>query len=283
MGCPLVTIEDPLVHLAQRGAGINAQLLDKPLTHQPIGLERPCLPAAAVLGEHQLSRQAFVQWVRLRRHHELTEQVRVPPRLQRGVVAIQCDRNPFRFNGIAHVVDPRCVKRCERLAAPQPERAVEEGRGLGSIGGRSGLRCDIAEPVDVHRQCIGHQHVAAALADDPHVGAVQHLTQSRYVCREGVARPVRKVVRPDPIDQLVGRDRIVDVDQQRHEDTSLACVPDVEATPIKQSLDVAEQPEFRSHPVQRLPGRRATGVFARSSGRRAASATPRPDTAVRRR
>jgi hypothetical protein len=42
---------------------------------------------------------------------------------------------------------------------------------------------------------------------------------------------------------------MVDVDQQRHEDASLASVPDVEATPIAQSLDVAEQPEFRSHPV----------------------------------
>ncbi len=47
---------------------------------------------------------------RLDRRHELTEEVRVPSCLQRGVVAIQRGRNTFRLKGVAHIVDPRCVK-----------------------------------------------------------------------------------------------------------------------------------------------------------------------------
>ena len=69
------------------------------------------------------------------------------------------------------------------------------------------------------------------------------------ICREGVAGPVRRVVRPHPIDQLVGRDRIVDVDKQCHQNAPLACVPDVQAVPIEQSLDVAEQPELHRHVI----------------------------------
>ena len=45
------------MHLPQRRAGVDAQLLDEPLAHQAIGVERVGLPAAAVLGEHQLTGQ----------------------------------------------------------------------------------------------------------------------------------------------------------------------------------------------------------------------------------
>jgi hypothetical protein len=48
---------------------------------------------------------------------------------------------------------------------------------------------------------------------------------------------------------LFGRDGIVYVDKQRHEYASLACVPDVEATPVEQSLDLAEQPELHCHAI----------------------------------
>ncbi len=249
------------MHVAQHGAGINAELVDQPLTHLPVGVERFSLSAAAVLGKHQLSGQAFVQWVRLDRRHEFTEQVRVPSCLQRSVVTIQRGRIAFRLKGVAHIVDPRCVKRCERLPAPQAECAVEEGGRFGRVGGRPGLRCDVSEAVDVHGQCIGLQHVGTGLADDLYVGAGQQLTQSRYICGEGVAGPVWSVVRPHPVDQLVGRNGIVDVDKQCRQNAPLACMPDVQPLPVEQSLDVAEQPELHRHAIQPPPGRRATGGF----------------------
>ncbi len=190
----------------------------------------------------------------------------MPPRLQRGVVAIQCDRNPFRFKGVAHVVDPRCVKRLRmarratiRARCRRAPRLRQDRRSLGPA-----MRCAGTGGCPPTR--IGRQHVTAGLAGDPHVGAGEQLTQSRHVCRQGVARPVRKVVRPDPVDQLVGRDRTVDVDQQRREDASLASVTDVQATPVEQSLDVAEQPELHRHRVQLLPGRPSYGRIRSFAG-----------------
>jgi hypothetical protein len=41
-------------------------------------------------------------------------------------------------------------------------------------------------------------------------------------------------------------------------------VPDVEAAPVQERLDVAEQPELHRHVIQPLSGRRATGEFSRS-------------------
>jgi hypothetical protein len=54
-------VEDLLVHPAQRRAGIDAQLVDESFAHLPVGLEGVGLPAAAVLGEHQVPGQAFVE------------------------------------------------------------------------------------------------------------------------------------------------------------------------------------------------------------------------------
>ena len=56
-----LAVEDLLVHPAQRRAGIDAQLVDESFAHLPVGLEGVGLPAAAVLGEHQLPGQAFVE------------------------------------------------------------------------------------------------------------------------------------------------------------------------------------------------------------------------------
>ena len=59
----VVAVENLLMHLTQRRPGIDAELLDESFAHLPVGVERVGLSAAAILGEHQLPGQAFVQWV----------------------------------------------------------------------------------------------------------------------------------------------------------------------------------------------------------------------------
>ena len=124
---------------AQRRARIDAQLVDEPFAHLPVGVERVGLPAAAVLGEHQLPGQAFVQRMGLQCRGELPEQLGVSSCAERGVVAIQCDGKPLGLKGGADVVHPRGVERGERLATPQVERAVEQGCRVARVGGRPGL------------------------------------------------------------------------------------------------------------------------------------------------
>ena len=160
---------------------------------------------------------------------------------QRGVVAIQYDRKPFGLKGGADFVHPRGVERRERLAAPQVERLVEQRCRFERVGCRAGLGGHVPEEVQVDRQGVGRQHVATRLADNPHVSrAGQQAAQSGQVTRQSVAGPMRRLVCPHPIDQLIHRDRSVYVDQQGDEDTPLARVTGLETLAVESSLDVAE-------------------------------------------
>ena len=114
-----IAVEDLLVHDAQRRARIDAELVDEPFAHLSIGVESVGLPAAAVLGQHQLPCQALVEGVGLQSRSELAEQVGVPSGAQRGVVAIQRDRKPLHLKGIPDIVEPRRVERRERFTSPQ--------------------------------------------------------------------------------------------------------------------------------------------------------------------
>ena len=60
---PGIAVENPLVHLPQRRAGVDAEFIDKPFPHPAIGVECVGLAATSVLGEHQLARDALVKWV----------------------------------------------------------------------------------------------------------------------------------------------------------------------------------------------------------------------------
>ncbi len=88
------------------------------------------------------------------------------------------------------------------------------------------------EPVQVHRQRVGREQVAAGFAGDPHVvGDGQQLAQPGQVGRQRVASTVRGPVR---------RDGPVDVDQQGHENAPLPSMAGIEPVPVNPSLDVAE-------------------------------------------
>jgi hypothetical protein len=66
------------------------------------------------------------------------------------------------------------------------------------------------------------------------------MPQAQQVRRECVAGPVRRPVRPDPVDQVVRRDGTVHVDQQRHEDAPLPGMTHVDSATVESSLEVAK-------------------------------------------
>ena len=165
----------------------------------------------------------------------------MPAGAQCGIVAVELSRKAFGLKGISDVIHPRGVDRREGLTAPEVQSAVEYRRGLDWIGGGAGLRRHVSEAVQVDRQRVGRQLVSAGLADDLYVlGTGEQLTQPRYVGRERVATLVRRLVGPHAIDELIRRDRMVDVDQQGDQNTPLTDVTDFEALPVESCLDVAE-------------------------------------------
>jgi hypothetical protein len=57
------------------------------------------------------------------------------------------------------------------------------------------------------------------------------------------------LIRPHPVDQLVHRDRPVDLHQQRREDTALPVMTDIDPALVVQHLDLAQQPEPNRHRI----------------------------------
>src|SRR6476661_6286219 len=102
----------------QDRARIDAQFFDESLTHLPIRLERLRLPTTAVLGEHQLTGDTFIQRMPLQRRRELTEQLLVPPDVQESVVSVQFSRKSLLLKGSPHIVHPRVAQSSDLFSTP---------------------------------------------------------------------------------------------------------------------------------------------------------------------
>ncbi len=184
----------------------------------------------------------------MQRRLQLAEQLRVPTRAQRGVIAIQLNRKPLHLKGIPHIADPRRVESSKRLTTPQRECTPIMRRRFQRIRAGPGLTCQVPKQVQIDRQCVGCQGVTGGPAADLHVtGGAEQLPQPRQIARQRIAGPARRLVGPHPVDELIHRNGPVDVDEQRREHAPLPRVTDIEPLPVQARLDFTQQPEFHGH------------------------------------
>ena len=80
-----ILAQDRVVQLAQRGSGLDADLLDQRRSRLPVGLQRLCLAARAVEREHPLRLQPLAQRVARDEHLELGEDLAMAARRQVAV------------------------------------------------------------------------------------------------------------------------------------------------------------------------------------------------------
>ena len=151
-GVRRVAVEDLLVHGLQWRTRIDARAR-RPAVRASAGrcrvrrLAGRCGtgPASAVR-----PRRSSSGWQRTRRR-QLAEQLGVPACPQRRVVAVQRGRKPLRFKRIPHIVEPRGVKRRERLAAPQIEGLSNSAAASAGSAARTSRDDHVAEAMQVHR------------------------------------------------------------------------------------------------------------------------------------
>ena len=242
------------MHLPQCRTRVGAEFLDEPRPHLAVGLERIGLATAPVLGQHELPGHPLVQRMGAHGGDERDQQLAVPACLQPDVVAVEHRCLTLRLQCRADVVHPRGVDGGEGHSPPGGERLVEQRQRGHGIRRVARLGHQAAEAVHVHRRRLRGQDVAARLVGESDiVGVGEQATQPGQVARQGIPRPVRRLVRPDAVDQLIRWDGTVHVDQQRDQDAALPCVADVDALPVAPYLDVAEQPELHPHPVRPSP------------------------------
>ena len=236
------------MHCLQRRSWFDAQLGDQPRPHPPVGLQRGGLSAAAVLRQHQLSGDALVEWMsRCRSANSASSAVWRPARSAASLRS-SVGREQLGLQRRAHLVHPRRVETGERLTRPQRHGVVERGERVSRVFGGAGGPDQGAEPVQVDRLWRRVQRVAGRPAGDVHgVGSGQRVPEPGHIGRQRITGPVRRFVRPHPLDELVGRHRPVQVDQQTGEHAALSRMPDVEAVAVHAGLDFTEQPEMHPH------------------------------------
>ena len=217
--------EDLGLELAQLRARLEPQLVAHLPSAVAVGLQRLGLPPAAVEREHELAAYALAQRVLAHERLELADHLRVAAERQVCVDAL-LDGDQ------AQLVEPRDLLLGERLvgevrqrrAAPQRQplaqplrRAIRLARGERALAGvhrpLEALHVDIVG-AELQQVAVGprDEHVAVA------IGAVlQLLAQLRHVDLQALGRRRRRALAPQLVDQPVGRDDLVAVQEQQRE------------------------------------------------------------------
>ena len=113
------------MHLLECATWVDAQLGGEPDAEFPIMRECIRRAAAAVQGQHELRRQAFVERMLVGLGGEIAEQGAMLAEAQPQIGQVPFGRDPFGLQGIARCVGPGGVQAAQRRAAPEIERVAE--------------------------------------------------------------------------------------------------------------------------------------------------------------
>jgi hypothetical protein len=172
----------------------------------------------------------------------------VPSQQQGHVVAVEFGGPPLPVQAVPDGVDPRGVQGGQRLAAPQPDRLLQQGGRVGVSAGGARLGEQPMEAVQIDGHWVDGQQVACGSpADVDVVGGGQIPPQPRQVAVEHFPGPLRWAIRPDAVHQLLDRHAAVGIHQQRGQHAALPGRSDVQDAVVDVGLDLAEQPERHRH------------------------------------
>ena len=105
-----IAAENPLVHLLECTTRVDAELGGESGANLPIVGERIPGTAAAIQGQHELRRQAFVEWMLMGLGGQFAEHGAVLAAAQTQIGQVPLGRGPFGFEGIARGIGPRRVQ-----------------------------------------------------------------------------------------------------------------------------------------------------------------------------
>jgi hypothetical protein len=220
-----------LQNLLMKGAKPGAWFdIDIPGEQSPdplIRVQRIGLSAAPVQGEHEQFPQPLAQRMFVDQIHQLGDHVLTTAQLQvEGDPFLECSQ-PELIQPVAFLIDELPVHPCERIAPPQRQRRMQEGRRPGSIPGRAGgpgLAHSRFEDCQIQRRRSDRQSVAAAGGLDHRLRTprvIQRTTQPRDVSAERHPRTHRWVHAPHSVDQILSRCQSAPAQQQQGQHPAL--------------------------------------------------------------
>ena len=285
-----VLVEDPPLELLQLRRGLEAELLRQVRARLLVRTEGFRLAAGAVEREHVLRAEALVDRELLAQHLQLRNQAargaraRAPPRSasrRRGGAAPPgaAPRAPARSGRARRRTGGRARARAPRGAVARPRRGLR-------LHERSRLLDRPLELDRVHVPRVGCEPVAAVVADDD---VADRGPEVRDVRLQRRARPGRRLVAPDAVDQRVDRDRLPHLRRQQREHRALlraaqahfdAVAPDFER-PEDANLQLGRTIRRCSGVTRPLGRSKLCLAHARGRTRGAPKHAPRPAPRIR--
>jgi hypothetical protein len=203
---------------------LDPQFLHKRPSRVLVRLQGIRLALAAVEGEHQLGAEALPVGMLGDQGLELPHQLDVVAEGELGIVQLL-------EGGQSQILEPRglapgeglVAQVGERRAAPKGQGRLERGDGPpGAISGElaAALGDQSLEAMRVEPLGVEPQHIAVLAGDDHAIRAVagagaQRLSQARDVDLQGLGRGRRRTLSPELVDQSIGAERLVGVEQQQ--------------------------------------------------------------------
>jgi hypothetical protein len=232
LGGRVVGAQDGQVQGGQLGRWLYSQLVDEPLLGLLVDLQGVAAAPAGVQRAHQPGGQRLAHRMRHHQALELGDEGGGDAGAQVGVDAVLGGKQPELIQAgddgpaeiaVGHVHQGR--------AAPQRER-LAQGRGGGSrvvAQLYSAAGGELFEPDDVGRAGIEFQLVAGGPGFDDRVR--QRAAQPGNQGLQRVRRARRRLVGPQPVNQLAGRDQLAGAQRQHDQQRAQPGSADVERGP----------------------------------------------------
>ncbi|MBP2324900.1 hypothetical protein JOF56_005285 [Kibdelosporangium banguiense] len=171
---------------------------------------------------------------------------------------IKPGRMPMLNQRGAHRFQPSSAQPGERFPTPQLQRLIKQHSSLTVIISRPTIPDQPAKPMQINRLRVNRELIASRLPSDRHSlsGSQSTAKQSHTVLNRGARTTGKTPISPDPINQLINRDRMIRLNQQHHQHTPQLCITNRDRPIADMHLDITKQTELHRHPASSLrPGR----------------------------
>ena len=158
-------VEDGSLEALELIVRLEPELLVQQPPARAVDLERVCLAAAAIEGQHQLAAQTFPQWLLAHEPLELGNQLRVAPQRELGLDPLLERRQPLLFQPRSLGAGEGVAQLGQRRSTPQGQPFPEQPGGLGGLL-RARRRHQPLEAMEVELTVADPDEVAGGLRQD---------------------------------------------------------------------------------------------------------------------
>ena len=265
--------QDGPLELAQPLARLDTELLDERPPGVLVGLERVRLPVAPVQRQHELRARALAVRMLggepLKGWHDLS----VAAERKFGLDQLLEGAHPQLIQPANLELGELLIRKItERRAAPQRERRLERRGGMlrtarGELA--SALGEELLKPMRIEAVWVESQPVAVLAGLDQFASAARQVAgerppQPRDADLQRLHRAGLRALSPELVDQPVGRQRLVAMQEKQRQERPLLGARDRDHPALVEDLERSKDAEVHTNCAGRAPGRGQFGSSYRS-------------------